>query len=323
MYSISFVAMEATLVFLSAQRFGYTAAEVMGRNVGLLMPEPFGETFGEHLQRYLRTGESDLLGTRREVTGRRKDGALFPLEIGISAVTSEMLGGLERRREARHSFVAIARDITERKRVEAELLAASNEAEAASRAKSEFLANMSHELRTPLNAIIGFSEVIKEQMFGPVGNGRYAAYAADIHASGAHLLAVIGDVLDLSRIETGKFDLEGYKRAMVEAQERSRAADERELGDIQPHRVEGKHATQNEYHVFQDPAECIGRGIGAIAIGEALAQLLHCALDPSRQQDDYYDQQSQQHYASQTDMNIAEGEPERAHPSPGALQRLC
>ncbi|MCC6468038.1 MAG: PAS domain S-box protein [Alphaproteobacteria bacterium] len=188
--------------------FGYTAAEVMGRNVGLLMPEPFGETFGEHLQRYLRTGESDLLGTRREVTGRRKDGALFPLEIGISAVTSEMLGGLERRREARHSFVAIARDITERKRVEAELLAASNEAEAASRAKSEFLANMSHELRTPLNAIIGFSEVIKEQMFGPVGNGRYAAYAADIHASGAHLLAVIGDVLDLSRIETGKFDLE-------------------------------------------------------------------------------------------------------------------
>jgi PAS domain S-box-containing protein len=188
--------------------FGYSAAEVIGRNVGLLMPEPFGETFGEHLQRYLKTGESELLGTRREVTGRRKDGGLFALEIGISAVTSEMLGGLERRKDARHSFVAIARDISERKRVEAELLAATNEAEAANRAKSQFLANMSHELRTPLNAIIGFSEVIKDQLFGPVGNGRYAAYAADIHASGAHLLAVIGDVLDLSRIETGKFDLE-------------------------------------------------------------------------------------------------------------------
>ncbi|MBL8704256.1 MAG: PAS domain S-box protein, partial [Rhodospirillales bacterium] len=188
--------------------FGYPAAEVIGRNIGLLMPEPFGETFGEHLQRYLATGESALLGTRREMTGRRKDGSLFALEIGISAVTSEMLGGLERRKAARHSFVGVARDISERKRVEAELLSAKSEAEAASHAKSEFLANMSHELRTPLNAIIGFSEVIKEQMFGPVGNGRYAVYAADIHSSGTHLLSVIGDILDMSRIETGKFDLE-------------------------------------------------------------------------------------------------------------------
>ncbi len=188
--------------------FGYPAAEVIGRNIGLLMPEPFGETFGEHLQRYLSTGESALLGSRREMTGRRRDGSLFPLEIGISAVTSEMLGGLERRKAARHSFVGVARDISERKRVEAELLSAKSEAEAASHAKSEFLANMSHELRTPLNAIIGFSEVIKEQMFGPVGNGRYAVYAADIHSSGTHLLSVIGDILDMSRIETGKFDLE-------------------------------------------------------------------------------------------------------------------
>jgi PAS domain S-box-containing protein len=188
--------------------FGYAAAEVIGRNVGLILPEPFGETFGEHLQRYLKTGESDLLGSRRELTGRRKDGSLFALEIGFSAVTSGMLGGLERRKAARHSFVGVARDISERKRVEAELLAATSEAQAANRAKSEFLANMSHELRTPLNAIIGFSEVIKDQLFGPVGNGRYAAYAADIHASGTHLLAVIGDVLDLSKIETGKFDLE-------------------------------------------------------------------------------------------------------------------
>jgi PAS domain S-box-containing protein len=188
--------------------FGYTAAEVIGRNVALILPEPFGETFGEHLHRYLKTGESDLLGARRELTGRRKDGGLFALEIGFSAVTSEMLGGLERRKAARHSFVGVARDISERKRVEAELLAATSEAQAASRAKSEFLANMSHELRTPLNAVIGFSEVIKDQLFGPVGNGRYAAYAADIHAAGTHLLAVIGDVLDLSKIETGKFDLE-------------------------------------------------------------------------------------------------------------------
>jgi two-component system cell cycle sensor histidine kinase PleC len=78
---------------------------------------------------------------------------------------------------------------------------------AANRAKSDFLANMSHELRTPLNAVIGFSEVIKDRLFGPDAAARYAEYAADIHASGRHLLALINDVLDLSKIEAGKFEL--------------------------------------------------------------------------------------------------------------------
>jgi len=188
--------------------WGYAAAEVIGRNVSMLLPESNRDGFAEHLQLYLKTGESDLLGARSEVLGRRKNGGVFPLEMGISAVTSEMLGGLERRKEPRRSFVGVARDISERKRAEAEVLAAKSQAEAANRAKSEFLANMSHELRTPLNAIIGFSEVIKDQLFGAVGNGRYVTYAADIHASGAHLLAVIGDVLDMSRIETGRFELE-------------------------------------------------------------------------------------------------------------------
>jgi two-component system cell cycle sensor histidine kinase PleC len=84
---------------------------------------------------------------------------------------------------------------------------ACEQAEAASRAKSDFLANMSHELRTPLNAVIGFSEVIKERLFGPNAVNRYAEYAADIHASGRHLLGLINDVLDLSKIEAGKFEL--------------------------------------------------------------------------------------------------------------------
>jgi PAS domain S-box-containing protein len=188
--------------------FGYTAAEVIGRNVGMLMPEPMRDQHAEHIQRYLKTGEARILGLRREVVGRRKDGSVFPLELGVSEITSEVLGGLERRKAPRRSFVGLARDISERKRAEAELLAAKGQAEAANRAKSEFLANMSHELRTPLNAIIGFSEVIKDQLFGPVGNGRYVTYAQDIHASGAHLLGVIGDILDLSRIETGRFELE-------------------------------------------------------------------------------------------------------------------
>ena len=80
-------------------------------------------------------------------------------------------------------------------------------AEQASRAKSDFLASVSHELRTPLNAILGFSELIGYQMMGPVGNKRYVEYAADIHKSGRHLLALVNDVLDLSKVEAGKMEL--------------------------------------------------------------------------------------------------------------------
>jgi len=98
-------------------------------------------------------------------------------------------------------------DITARKQAEQELVTSKEAAEFANRAKTEFLANMSHELRTPLNAILGFSEVIKEEMFGPVGAPRYAEYARDIHASGEHLLDLINDVLDLAKLEAGKLDL--------------------------------------------------------------------------------------------------------------------
>jgi signal transduction histidine kinase len=80
-------------------------------------------------------------------------------------------------------------------------------AETASAAKSQFLANISHELRTPLNAILGFSEIMKSEMFGPLGSPQYRGYAADIHDSGSHLLTVINDILDLSKIEAGKFEL--------------------------------------------------------------------------------------------------------------------
>ena len=86
------------------------------------------------------------------------------------------------------------------------------EAEHANKAKSSFLANMSHELRTPLNAILGFSEVMKDQHLGPVHNPRYLSYAADIHAGGRHLLAIINDVLDLAKIEAGKMTLDHAAR---------------------------------------------------------------------------------------------------------------
>jgi signal transduction histidine kinase len=104
-------------------------------------------------------------------------------------------------------IVGVLSDITERKRMEVALSKAKRDAESANHAKSQFLANMSHELRTPLNAIIGFSEIIKDEVLGTAAFDRYKDYAADIHQSGRHLLQLINDVLDLTKVEAGKYEL--------------------------------------------------------------------------------------------------------------------
>jgi signal transduction histidine kinase len=105
------------------------------------------------------------------------------------------------------AVVSVYSDITEIKASERKLIQARSEAEMANRAKSEFLANMSHELRTPLNAIIGFSEIIARELFGPMGNEKYLEYMKDVHKSSLHLLSIINDVLDMSKIEAGKLEL--------------------------------------------------------------------------------------------------------------------
>jgi len=102
----------------------------------------------------------------------------------------------------------IDNDVTEQKQAEKNLVAAMHAAEAANRSKSEFVANMSHELRTPLNAIIGFSEIMANEFLGPVGSPKYLEYAKDINGSGTHLLEIINSLLDLSKVEAGKFELQ-------------------------------------------------------------------------------------------------------------------
>jgi PAS domain S-box-containing protein len=109
--------------------------------------------------------------------------------------------------EAPGELIAVARDITARRAIEEELVRAKMRAEAASRAKSDFLANMSHELRTPLNAIMGFSQLIRSQLLGPVGHPKYLEYGRDIFESGEHLLGLINEILDLAKLEAGRLDL--------------------------------------------------------------------------------------------------------------------
>lgn len=104
-------------------------------------------------------------------------------------------------------FVITYVDMSEQKRAETALIVAKEQAEVANRSKSEFLANVSHELRTPLNAVIGFSEMMRDSMFGPLGHHKYEEYARDINLSGRHLLSIIEDILDLSKIEAGRTEL--------------------------------------------------------------------------------------------------------------------
>ena len=104
-------------------------------------------------------------------------------------------------------YEGTVRDITALKRVDQELIQARKEAEAANNAKSQLLANVSHELRTPLNAILGFSEILQGELLGSLGQPRYREYAKDIHDSGLHLLSIIDDLLDLSKIEAGRRNL--------------------------------------------------------------------------------------------------------------------
>lgn len=121
---------------------------------------------------------------------------------------SALISGLENTPDR---VVILIRDITQHDTNKQAMLTAMENADIANRSKSEFLANMSHELRTPLNAILGYSDIMQQSLFGPIENQKYQGYITDIHASGCHLLDIINDILDLSKIEAGSYSLEEEK----------------------------------------------------------------------------------------------------------------
>lgn len=176
--------------------FGYDGAALTQRNlVDLFAPES-RRVVGDYLDSIKSASVAAMLDHGREALGQVREGGLVPLSV--------MMG---RTREDGPNFFAVFRDLTQTKKTETELLNARRQADRAATAKADVLARISHEVRTPLNAIIGFAEVMTEERFGPLGNERYVEYMKDIRVSGERVIAIINDLLDLSRIETGKLDL--------------------------------------------------------------------------------------------------------------------
>jgi PAS domain S-box-containing protein len=177
--------------------FGWTREEALGRDMAAtLIPPSYREAHLQGMERFLQTGHAPVVNTRLELSALHRSGREFPIEITI---TAPMPFGRD------YFFGAFLRDISARREQEAQLHAAKESAEAATRAKSEFLASMSHELRTPLNGVLGYTQLLqRDRSLNPTQREALEAIAK----CGVHLLDLINDVLDLSRIEAGRVDIE-------------------------------------------------------------------------------------------------------------------
>lgn len=173
--------------------FGYSAAEIIGQNVHVLMPEPYHSEHDGYLKNYRETGRKRIIGVGREAKGRRRDGSIFPIELAVG----EIPDGEEL------AFVGIVRDITARLEAFDALADARSRAEAANLAKTQFLSRMSHELRTPMNAILGFAQLLDLSDEKTMPHAQYSDYVKSIIGPAEHLTSLIDDILDFSRIEVG------------------------------------------------------------------------------------------------------------------------
>jgi PAS domain S-box-containing protein len=189
--------------------FGFDPAAVSGKPFTHLLATESQKTANDYFANLAGTGVASLINDGREVIGREAHGRFIPLFMTVGKLESDS------------GYCVVLRDITQWKRAEEDLGAAKRAAEHASTQKSEFLARVSHEIRTPLNAIIGFSDMMSEERFGPVGNARYLEYLNDINRSGRHVLDLVNDLLDISKIEAGQqemnFEAVGLNEALTEA----------------------------------------------------------------------------------------------------------
>ncbi len=175
--------------------FGLDSDEVEGKPFATLFAIESQRAAAEYLARLSRDDVASVMNDGREVIGREAQGGFIPLFMSIGRLPGD--GG----------FCAVLRDITHWKRAEEDLNRARAQAERSSSQKTEFLARVSHEVRTPLNAIIGFSELMLDEKFGPIGSERYRDYLRDINRSGNHVLDLVNDLLDISKIEAGEQEM--------------------------------------------------------------------------------------------------------------------
>jgi PAS domain S-box-containing protein len=178
--------------------FGYDQREVTGEIISMLFAPESHAPAMDYLDGLKGGGVASVLNDGREVVGMVRQGGRVPLFMTMGRIADG--------EDAK--FCAVLRDITAWKKAESELTEARKAAEQASAQKSDVLAKISHEIRTPLNAIIGFSEVMAEERFGPMGSERYKEYARDIRESGNYLISLVNDLLDLAKIEAGRLDLD-------------------------------------------------------------------------------------------------------------------